>query len=46
MFAVISLALGTYVVKPFFPMCEYPDLAVKIVTIVAMREYEDKVWGI
>ncbi|KAL5021221.1 hypothetical protein ScPMuIL_000376 [Solemya velum] len=36
MFAVISLALGTYVVKPFFPMCEYPDLAVKIVTIVAM----------
>ena len=37
MFAAISMALGTYVVKPFFPGgCDPPGIVVKVVTIVAI----------
>ncbi|KAK7114156.1 b(0,+)-type amino acid transporter 1-like [Littorina saxatilis] len=36
MFAIMALALGTYAVKPFFPDCEPPPMAVKLVTAVAM----------
>ncbi|KAK7481704.1 hypothetical protein BaRGS_00027077 [Batillaria attramentaria] len=36
MFAVLSMALGTYTVKPFFPTCDPPPVLVKLVTAVAM----------
>nr|KAG5695577.1 hypothetical protein BaRGS_033999 [Batillaria attramentaria] len=36
MFAVMSMALGTYAVKPFFPTCESPPIVVKMVTVAAM----------
>ncbi|KAL4234943.1 b(0 +)-type amino acid transporter 1 [Mactra antiquata] len=37
MFTVMTLSLGTYVVKPFFPTCvEPPQLPVKLFTILAM----------
>ncbi|XP_076470150.1 b(0,+)-type amino acid transporter 1-like [Babylonia areolata] len=36
MFAVMSMALGTYAVKPFYPTCDPPPMAVKLVTAVAM----------
>ncbi|XP_060075366.1 b(0,+)-type amino acid transporter 1-like [Ylistrum balloti] len=35
-FALISLSLGTYVAKPFFPDCDPPLKAVKLITAVAM----------
>ncbi|XP_052818675.1 b(0,+)-type amino acid transporter 1-like isoform X2 [Mya arenaria] len=36
MFSVMTLSLGTYLVKPFFPTCtEPPDLPVKLFTILA-----------
>ena len=38
MFAIMSLALGTYVVKPFYPSCDPPPMAVKMVTAAAMCE--------
>lgn len=38
MFAIISLAFGLYVVKPFFPDCSPPQLLVKMVTAVGMCE--------
>lgn len=37
MFSVMTLSLGTYVVKPFFPTCaEPPVIPVKIFTVIAM----------
>lgn len=36
MFAIMAMALGTYAVKPFYPDCDPPVLAVKLVTAVAM----------
>ena len=36
MFAIMALALGTYAVKPFYPDCDPPDMAVKLTTAVAM----------
>lgn len=40
MFSVMTLSLGTYVVKPFFPTCaEPPVIPVKIFTVIAMCEY-------
>lgn len=36
MFAVMSMALGTYAIKPFYPTCDPPPIAVKLVTAVAM----------
>ncbi|WAR12825.1 BAT1-like protein, partial [Mya arenaria] len=38
MFSVMTLSLGTYLVKPFFPTCtEPPDLPVKLFTILARQ---------
>ncbi|XP_064598775.1 b(0,+)-type amino acid transporter 1-like [Liolophura sinensis] len=36
MFSVISLSLGTYIVKPFFPDCEPPIMPIKLITAAAM----------
>lgn len=36
MFSVISLSLGTYIVKPFFPGCEPPIMPIKLITAAAM----------
>ncbi|CAL1538495.1 unnamed protein product [Lymnaea stagnalis] len=36
MYAIMAMALGTYAVKPFYPDCNPPDIAVKLVTAVAM----------
>ncbi|XP_055891323.1 b(0,+)-type amino acid transporter 1-like isoform X1 [Biomphalaria glabrata] len=36
MYAIMAMALGTYAVKPFYPDCPPPDIAVKLVTAVAM----------
>ncbi|XP_048365841.1 cystine/glutamate transporter [Sphaerodactylus townsendi] len=34
--SVISLAFGRYILEPFFMQCEIPDLAVKLITAVAI----------
>ncbi|GFO05908.1 Y+l amino acid transporter 2 [Plakobranchus ocellatus] len=36
MFAIMALALGTYAVKPFYPDCDPPEMAIKLTTAVAM----------
>uniref|UniRef100_A0A8C0ZK66 Cystine/glutamate transporter n=1 Tax=Cyanistes caeruleus TaxID=156563 RepID=A0A8C0ZK66_CYACU len=36
--AVISLAFGRYILEPFFMQCEIPELAVKLITAVGIRE--------
>ena len=41
MFCAVSLALGTYAVKPFFPHCQPPPMLVKLVTAVAMGTFSD-----
>ena len=41
MFCAVSLALGMYAVKPFFPDCDPPPLLVKLVTAVAMGTFTD-----
>ncbi|KAH0507295.1 Cystine/glutamate transporter [Microtus ochrogaster] len=35
--AVISLAFGRYILEPFFVQCEIPELAIKLVTAVGIR---------
>jgi hypothetical protein len=39
MFAIMSLSLGTYAVKPFYPTCDPPPIVVKLVTAAAMCQY-------
>ncbi|KAK3101335.1 hypothetical protein FSP39_002815 [Pinctada imbricata] len=36
MFALISLSMGTYAVKPFFPDCEMDDSLVKLITVLGI----------
>uniref|UniRef100_A0A8V0Y0B6 Cystine/glutamate transporter n=1 Tax=Gallus gallus TaxID=9031 RepID=A0A8V0Y0B6_CHICK len=36
--AVISLAFGRYILEPFFMQCEIPELAIKLITAVGIRE--------
>nr|XP_022340838.1 b(0,+)-type amino acid transporter 1-like isoform X1 [Crassostrea virginica] len=36
MFAIMTLSLGTYAIKPFFPNCTPPDVAVKAVSLSAI----------
>ncbi|XP_073660932.1 cystine/glutamate transporter isoform X3 [Tursiops truncatus] len=36
--AVISLAFGRYILEPFFIQCEIPELAVKLITAVGIRQ--------
>uniref|UniRef100_A0A8C4LND0 Cystine/glutamate transporter n=1 Tax=Equus asinus TaxID=9793 RepID=A0A8C4LND0_EQUAS len=36
--AVISLAFGRYILEPFFIQCEIPELAIKLITAVGIRQ--------
>lgn len=36
--SVISLAFGRYILEPLFMQCEIPDLAVKLITAVAISK--------
>ncbi|KFO27049.1 Cystine/glutamate transporter [Fukomys damarensis] len=36
--AVISLAFGRYILEPFFMPCEIPELAIKLITAVGIRQ--------
>ncbi|KAL7982311.1 hypothetical protein Chor_009909 [Crotalus horridus] len=38
--AVVSLAFGRYLIEPFFASCHVPPLAVKLITMAGISEYQ------